>query len=107
MSYPWFPNRTDWPDLFLYGKSRMLMALGLVMACLLLWHWIHGNLKRPGKEFLLWAVLAGLFVASTAASEYPGYSLSGNIEQYESVGVLLSYLILGFYAYEYLSLIHI
>lgn len=101
MSYPWFPNRTDWPDLFLYGKSRMLMALGLVMACLLLWHWIHGNLKRPGKEFLLWAVLAGLFVASTAASEYPGYSLSGNIEQYESVGVLLSYLILGFYAYEY------
>lgn len=101
MTYPWFPNRSDWPDLFLYGKSRLLMGLGLVMALLLFWQWIHKRLEKPGKEFLPWAVLAVLWILSALKSEYPWYSLSGMIEQYEPVGVLLSYLILGFYAYEY------
>ena len=99
--YPWFPNQDYWLDVFLYGKSRMLMALGVVMLAQLLYQGARKRLKNPGKEFLLWAALAVLLVLSAVHSLYPEYSLHGIMEQYEPVGVLLSYLVLGFYAYEY------
>lgn len=100
-TFPWFPNQTEWLDVALYGKSRMVMLLGIWMAAGLLIRGIQKKLRKPGKEFILLVVFGGFQFLSACFSQYPYYSRWGMIEQYEPIGVLLSYLVICFYAYEY------
>lgn len=59
---------------------------------------LAGIIQKPGKEWNLLLVLGLMELASMA----PEYSLFGMIEQYEPVEVLLAYLVIARYAYEYI-----
>lgn len=100
--YPWFPNQAEWLDIALYGKSRAVMLVGILMSVLLVFSGIQKKLKKPGKEFICLAVLGIFQILAACFSQYPNYSVSGIMERYEPIGVLLSYLIICFYAYEYI-----
>ena len=98
----WFPDRDVWTDVFLNGKSMAVTALGIWMGCSLLYRKMRGRIQKPGKEWNLLLVLGLMELASALASTAPEYSLFGMIEQYEPVGVLLAYLVIARYAYEYI-----
>lgn len=98
---PWFPQREVWTDIFLNGKSIIITLLGIWMACSLLYRRLRGRLLKPGKVWFWLLMLGWVEVVSTMKSCYPEYSLFGMIEQYEPIGVLLAYLMIARYAYEY------
>ena len=98
---PWFPNQEFWMDIFLKGKSIVITLLGGYMALNLLYRWIRRRLKKPGIEWLALLVLGIMELASAIMSVWSQYSFGGILEQYEPVGVLLAYLVIAFYAYEY------
>ena len=97
---PWFPNQSTWSDFFLYGKSRCVHFCGLLMAVIL----IVGNIKKKNEKFekeWIWILLFGVFqLISAFVSISPRQSFLGGIEQYESIWVLLGYLLIGCYAYQ-------
>ncbi len=99
--YPWFPNRGYWLDFFLYGKSLLLQAMAGMMAILL----IASVMKKKKVSFQweggLLAVLGGFLLLSAIGSQFPKESFCGSIEQYETIGVLFSYMILGIYCCHY------
>jgi hypothetical protein len=64
---------------------------------------VKRKLPAFGKEFLFLVLLGILTFVSAFASEYPDYSMFGIMEQYESVWVLIGYLILGCYCYVYVK----
>ena len=77
------------------------MGLGVIMGGILAYEGVRSRLRKPGREFLFLGLFAVLLLLSMAMSEYPYYSLEGIMEQYEPLGVQLSYLLLCLYAYEY------
>lgn len=92
--YPWFPNQGYWLDWFLYGKSLLLQVMSMIMAGTLIVFKIKNKKNHACKENLLLLAAGGMIVLSAVFSDFPMQSFFGSIEQYESVGVLLSYLIL-------------
>lgn len=100
---PWFPNRETWMDLFLNGKSMVLLLAGIWMAAVLLYRRLRGRRMRLSAGCLFLYLLGGLELLSAFRSTYPEYSFFGMIEQYESVWVLLAYLVTTLYAREYME----
>lgn len=98
--FAWFPNQTTWTDFFLYGKSRCVHFLGLFMAIFLLIGAVRKKNARFEREWLLVLLYGILQLISAFSSAYPQQSFFGGIEQYESVWVLLGYLMIGCYAYQ-------
>lgn len=99
--YPWFPNQGYWLDWFLYGKSCLVQILAILMAGVLLVNRLRNRKMRLEKENILLLILGISFVLSTFFSWYPKESLRGSIEQYESLGVLLGYVIICSFCYWY------
>ena len=99
--YPWFPNQGYWFDWFLFGKGQLL----LLMAVLMISTMIGLKIKKRKISTLrdTWLlIIAGIFMLiSAVTSKYPEQSFSGSIEQYESIGVLVAYLILLFFTSAY------
>lgn len=100
--YPWFPNQGYWIDLFLYGKSILLQIAAVMMLIIILVKKIKTKQLHIVKNNGLLITLGGLFLLSAIFSKYPRESFFGSIEQYESVGVLLSYLIVFVYCRQYI-----
>lgn len=98
---PWFPNQSSWTDFFLYGKSRCIHFLALLMAAVLIIQGVRKRNVRFGREWQLVLLFGGLELVSAFASQMPQQSFLGGIEQYEPVWVLLAYLVIGGYAYQY------
>ena len=46
-AFPWFPNQNYWVDIFLYGKSRLLMGLGVIMGGILAYEGVRSRLRKP------------------------------------------------------------
>lgn len=101
LQYPWFPNQRYWIDLFLYGKSILLQITAVIMLFMMLKRKIKTRSFRMGRGKRVLIVLSGLFILSAIFSKYPRESFMGSIEQYESIGVLLSYLIVIVYCCNY------
>lgn len=99
--YAWFPNQEYWMDFFLYGKSRLLGMMGVLMLAILLIRLIKNRTFVFCKEKILLLLLILFLVLSAVFSKFPEKSLSGSIEQYESLWVLLSYVILAVFSFYY------
>ena len=97
---PWFPNKAVWSDFFLYGKSRCVHLMVLIMGILLIGETVGKKHHKFEKEWFL-VLLMGVFQLIAAfTSVNAERSFLGSIEQFESIGVLLGYLVIGAYAYR-------
>lgn len=96
--YSWFPDGDFQYDFFMYWKSIVFlilvacMLLVLIDRCLL-----RGKKLRNWKYFIPLYIYAGLTVLSTILSVDKSLSLKGMWQQYESVWVLLGYIVTVFY----------
>lgn len=97
---PWFPNKSTWTDFFLYGKSKCVHLTALVMVGILFVDAIRKKNEKHEKEWWLVIIFGILQLLSALCSQLPQQSFFGEIEQYESVWVLLGYLVIGCYAYK-------
>lgn len=101
--YPWFPNQEYWIDLFLYGKSMLLEIASLLLIFIL----VVALRKKKGvsfsKENILLISFVMFVVLSAVFSKFPKESFQGSIEQYESIWVLLSYVIVAVFSYHYVQ----
>ena len=101
LQYPWFPNQGYWLDWFLFGKGLLLQLMAAVMLIIL----IGFKIKNRNSAITLdggLAITAGIcLLLSTNVSRYSEQSFWGSIEQYESIGVLLAYIVLLFFSSVY------
>lgn len=101
--FPWFAANGQAFDLFLYHKRNVI----ILAACLIL---VFGAVmlirkdfrESPKKLFFLFlplGIYVGLVFASSVGSTYRAYAWSGMMEQYESVFVVVGYVLICVYAY--------
>lgn len=96
--YPWFPDGEFQYDFFMYWKSIVFLILAAGMLLILIDRWlIRGIRIRNWKYFIPLFIYAGLTVLSTLLSADRTLSLKGMWQQYESVWVLLGYVVAAFY----------
>lgn len=91
-------------DFFMYHKAMAIIVIGALMCILLSFRY-----KSKQKEFKLCyefipvLVYAGFTFLSSVFSEYRYFSFHGASEVFESLWVLLSYCVIAFYAYQFVS----
>lgn len=96
--YPWFPDGDFQYDFFMYWKSIVFLVLAAGMVLVLIDRWLlRGKKFRNWKYFIPLFLYAGLAVLSTILSDDRTLSLKGMWQQYESVWVLLGYVVTAFY----------
>lgn len=100
--FPWYSDQTIVYEFFLASKSVVLMLLTFVMAgCVAVRLW------KEKKKTAFTAILMPLFVygglafLSACASVKPSFSFSGGTEHFETVWVLLSYVLIVYYVLVY------
>lgn len=104
--FEWFPDANEWQtDFFLWYKMAAIMIVAVMMCGLLIYRCLkHGNkwLKRDYAWYLLtgYAVLA-LF--STMFSPYREFAFKGSYEVFESIWVILGYVVMCYYTYQMLQ----
>lgn len=106
--YPWFPERTQEIDIFLYYKGIALIIAAVFMA-VVLGYALYKNGRKPEEAGRLiqakWLIPLGGFALlaflSTLFSEYRSYGFSGIYEQFESIWVVLAYCITVVYTYYF------
>ena len=98
-NYSWFPNGEFQYDFFMYGKSIAFLVLVFWMLVML-----TDRLVIRGKKFHHWKYFIPLYVyailvaLSAILSVDKTLSLKGMWQQYESVWVLLGYIVTVFYS---------
>lgn len=108
--YPWFPDRSEEIDIFLYYKGVALVAAAVVMVAVLCYTLYKNSKKTAELERLKqakWLIpltaFALLVFLSTLFSEYRSYGFFGIYEQFESVWVVLAYCIVAVYTYYFVK----
>lgn len=103
--FEWFP---DWSssqtDFFLYYKMIAIIITAAVMLCVLLFK-LYAK-KSDLKWNYIWfafMVYAILVAMSALFSEYKYFVVHGSYEVFESVWVVLGYVILAFYTYQFVN----
>lgn len=99
--FDWFPDASETAtDFFMAYKSFAILILGAVMLAVLVYEYIHK--KRLSFEPLCCPLLAyAVFVLlSGLLSEYRAYAFRGNYELFESVPVVLCYVMFCYYTYH-------
>ena len=103
--FEWFP---DWSssqtDFFLYYKMVAIIITAAVMLCVLLYKLFAK--KSDLKWNYIWfafMVYAILVAMSALFSEYKYFVVHGSYEVFESVWVVLGYVILAFYTYQFVN----
>ena len=104
----WFLDSADGTeiDVFLYWKSRIFTALGVIMGIVLAFKLTSQEFRQSLKKIYWVYPLAAygiLTLLSTLFSEYRSFGFSGIHEQFESVWVILSYCILTLFAYVFVQ----
>ena len=104
--FDWFPNGSEsQSDFFLYYKMVAIIIVGVLMAVLLLYkyatdkksfQWNHAWYFLLAYGFL--ALLSALF------SQYRYFAFHGSYEVFESIWVVLCYVLFCFYAYQHIRL---
>ncbi len=106
-SQKWFASAGTVYDVFLYYKSKLLIIVGLVLACM------TGSYLYSKKETLFRddrsryvLICLGCFAAfsliSVLFSYEPGQALWGGYEQWEGAAVLLTYALIFLFTYAFL-----
>lgn len=97
--FAWFPSQPKQYDFFLYWKGVLFLILTVWMLVILADRIIiRRKRKLYWKEFLPLVLYAALALLSTILSVNKDFSLTGIWEQYETVWVLLGYMVAAFYA---------
>lgn len=99
-SYAWFPDAEETSDFFLYYRSLLFQTLCGVMTLLLLISYFLKKRWCLPKSFLLLFLYGLLCLLSAFFSINPRFSFGGIMEHYESVWVLLGYMICIIYCYQ-------
>ena len=90
--FSWYVSAPEAFDLFFVGKRNAILLFGLLNAVGIICQFA---LKKVDINRLKLLIPVGIYVllvfASTLASEYPYFGFHGNVEQFESVWVILSY----------------
>lgn len=100
--YAWFGNSTDSVDFFLAWKSLILMLLAFVMAVCVVIRLRKEKRKSSPVKIMVPLLGYGILVfLSACISVNPTFSFTGGHEQFESVWVLLSYVLVVYYILLY------
>lgn len=103
--FDWFPDASAQQiDFFLWYKMAAIIAVALVMACVLVGTYFKD--KRKMKEDRVWLLLLGygvLVFVSALFSENRGFAFRGSYEVFESVWVVLGYVVMCYYTYRLLT----
>lgn len=99
-SYAWFPDAKETSDFFLYYRSLIFQALSGTMILILLFSFFHKKHLCLPRSFLLLFLYSMLCLLSAFFSINPRFSFAGIMEHYESVWVLLGYMICIIYCYQ-------
>lgn len=102
--FDWFPNNNnEQTDLFFWWKMIAIIIIGIVMIAIMLNHY------RKGRKFIFdnsfyGLVLYALFVMMSALfSNYKYWVVHGTFELFEPVWVVLIYIVLCYYTYNYVQ----
>lgn len=102
--FEWFPDASEIvTDFFLAYKSFAILILGAVMLGILIYDYIHK--KRLSFEPMCYPLVAyaALVLLSGLLSKYRTYAFRGGYEMFESVLVVLSYVMFCYYTYHYVQ----
>lgn len=99
-SYSWFSNAVQFVDVFLFYKSVAMITLLIAMASILgLSAYFGYNKCKYSPIFIPLGIYLILAILSTVFSDNRILGLTGGFEQFESIFVIISYVLLAYYAY--------
>ncbi|MBE6058933.1 MAG: O-antigen ligase family protein [Clostridium sulfidigenes] len=102
--FSWFASYDQNVDFFLYYKHWIFVSLAFIMALVVI---IKSYLNRSFLNFLPifvpLAVYALLAVLSSIFSEYRSFSVTGIMEQFESIFALLGYCLVVYYIFLFVD----
>ncbi|SHK68323.1 O-Antigen ligase [Anaerocolumna jejuensis DSM 15929] len=102
--YPWFSDITEYMDTFLYYKQIFFIITCTIMLLAIIYKFFTNNRKLQFSAILYPMFIYGLLAfLSTLFSKHPSYGFSGSFEQFESVFVLLGYVIVLAYTFLYIK----
>lgn len=97
--YSWFYNAYKSADAFLYSRGNFLMVVAVIMLLIIIGRFFTSD-RKGIKIFIPLGVYGVLSLMSSIFSDNKNMAFNGSIEQYESVWILLSYLIVLYYSYS-------
>ena len=102
--FDWYGANDDQVDYFLVWKMIALVSLGIVMAGILLYRWAKKK-QNPcfGNSFYFLLVYAMFAIMSALFSPYRRWAFGGTAELFESVLVLIAYMIAICYVYTFVQ----
>ncbi|MCR5323437.1 MAG: O-antigen ligase family protein [Lachnospiraceae bacterium] len=102
--YDFFDTEGDKPDFFLHGKMVMFICLSVVMLCLLIAKLVIEKKEiKFTKIFIPLGVYGLMALLSSIFSEHQPYPWTGIFSHFESVFVLLGYIITAYYAFLFIN----
>ena len=97
--YDWFPSDGTVVDIFLAYKSFAIITVGILMAIVLIYR-AYDHQKLPiNRLFYVLFAYGALVLISGLASKWKGFAFGGSYEMFESVIVVLCYIMFAFYTY--------
>ncbi len=102
--YPWFSNLTQYTDSFLFYKQLFFIITCLIMLLVIVYYLVKSKGRIQLPVILYPIIIYGILTfLSTLFSKYSSYGFSGGFEQFESVFVLMGYVITVVYCYIYIK----
>lgn len=102
--YNWYANEDLRADFYCYYKSYFLDVTAIFTVIILVFRMtLYREKTRSCRQFLPLFVYVAFVILSTIASVNRPASLQGNFESFESTIVLISYVVIAFYAYQILE----
>lgn len=99
--YAWYSNYDVVHDFFTYYKSRIFLLLAATAGIILIpYALLHRGSLKSMKPFLFLGIYTLFAVISTVFSVNPKASLLGGYAHFESIFVLLGYILLLIYTYQ-------
>lgn len=99
--YEWYSQNDIIADFFCYYKSYLFDIVAIFSAIILIFRMgLYQEKTKPVKYFIPLAVYGIFVIASTIFSVNADASVKGNFESFESIFVLIGYVIMAFYAYQ-------
>lgn len=100
----WFPDTTESFDLYSLIKSNMIILVSLYMTALMAIHIYKKNIiPKISVLYLSSGIYAFFIIISTFMSVNVYFSVRGYFERFESVFVLLSYLVIMLFTYHFMT----
>ena len=97
--YEWFPSDGTVVDIFLAYKSFAIITIGICMAIALAYRAYEHEKFPVTRLFMVLFAYAALVLISGIASKWKGFAFGGSYEMFESVLVVLCYVMFAFYTF--------